>query len=127
MTRTTKHKNVAALEVTFWTFAPSRLRSAITPSGYRHTLAEETESLNLMLADVQKKLDAGTVAPEKLDPSLQNLMMLKKDGMIECSILLSASDAGIRYDYPDYRKEHRDLLADYLDRYVLAMTSTSNH
>lgn len=99
----------------------------ITPSGYRHTLAEETECINLMLADVQKKVDAGTVAPEKLEPSLKNLMTLKKDGMIECWILLSAADAGIRYDYPDYRKQHRDLLAGYLDRYLLATISASSH
>lgn len=99
----------------------------ITPSGYRHTLAEEAECINLMLADVQKKLDAGTVAPEKLESSLKNLMTLKKEGMIECWILLSASDAGIRYDYPDYRKQHRDLLAGYLDHYILATTSTSSH
>ena len=49
-----------------------------------------------MLADVQKKLDAGTVTPEKLEPSLKNLITLEKDGMIDCWILLSASDAGIR-------------------------------
>jgi tetratricopeptide (TPR) repeat protein len=98
----------------------------ITPSGYRHTLGEEAECINLMLADLQKKLDAGTVAPEKLEPSLKNLMALKKDGMIECWILLSASDAGIRYDYPDYRKQHRDLLAGYIDRYILATSSTSS-
>ena len=99
----------------------------ITRSGYRHTLAEEVECINLMLADVQKKLDAGTVTPEKLEPSLKNLMTLKKDGMIESWILLIASDAGIRYDYPDYRKQHRDLLAGYVDRYILATTSTSGY
>jgi hypothetical protein len=67
------------------------------------------------------------VAPEKLEPSLKNLMTLKKDGMIECWILLSGSDAGIRYDYPDYRKQHRELLASYFDHYILAATSTSSH
>ena len=79
-----------------------------------------------MLADVQKKLDAGTVTPEKLEPSLKNLITLEKDGMIDCWILLSAADAGIRYDYPDYRKQHRDLLAGYVDHYLLATTSTSS-
>lgn len=98
----------------------------IRPTGYRHTLAEEAECIDLMLADVQKKLDAGRVSPEKLEPSLKNLMMLKKDGMIECWILLNAADAGIRYDYPDYRKQHRDLLTNYVDHYILAPTSTSS-
>ena len=98
----------------------------IHPSGYRHTLAEEAECINLMLADLEKKLDTGTVSPENLEPSLKNLMTLKKDGMIECWILLQAADAGIRYDYPDYRKEHRDLLVSYIDQYILASTSTSS-
>jgi tetratricopeptide (TPR) repeat protein len=97
----------------------------IHPTGYRHTLAEEAECINLMLADVQKKLDAGTVMPEKLEPSLKNLIALKKDGMIECWILLNAADAGIRYDYPDYRTQHRELLAAYVDHYILAPTSTA--
>ena len=39
--------------------------------------------------------------------------------MLECWIVLNGADAGIRYDYPAYRKEHRDLLVAYLDRYVL--------
>ena len=67
-----------------------------------------------------------TVTPEKLEPSLKNLMTLKQDGMVECWILLSASDPGIRNDYPDYRKQHRDLLAGYLDLYILATISPSS-
>jgi tetratricopeptide (TPR) repeat protein len=90
------------------------------PSGYYHSLAEEVESINAMLADLQKKLDAGTVTPDKLEPSLKNLLALQKSGMIECWILLNASDAGIRHDYPDYRKQHRDLLVKYIDCYNLA-------
>jgi Tetratricopeptide repeat len=91
-------------------------------NGYRHSLAEETESLNAMLADVQAKLKAGTVTEEKLEPSIKNLLRLQKDGMIECWILLNASDAGIRYDYPAYRKGHRELLVGYVDKYVLGQT-----
>jgi hypothetical protein len=53
--------------------------------------------------------------------------MLKQDGMVECWILLNAADAGIRYDYPEYRKEHRNLLVSYVDHYILAPTSTNSH
>ena len=88
-------------------------------SGYRHTLAEEADSLNLMLADVQAKLEAGTVTREKLDPSIKNLLLLQKDGMLDPWILLNGYDAGIRYDYTTYRKAHRDLLVAYVGKYVL--------
>jgi tetratricopeptide (TPR) repeat protein len=94
----------------------------LTPGGDRPTLAEEADCINQMLADVQLKLDSGTLTREKLEPSLKNLLALQKDGMIECWILLSAFDA-IHYDYPEYRKQHRDLLVAYLDRYVVPTNS----
>ena len=95
----------------------------LTPGGDRPTLAEEADCINQMLADVQRKLDSGTLTQEKLEPSLKNLLALKKDGMIECWILLSTFDA-IHYDYPEYRKQHRDLLVAYLDRYVVPANSS---
>lgn len=95
------------------------------PSGYYHSLTEEVESIDAMLTDVQKKLDAGTVTREKLEPSLKNLLDLQKAGMIESWILLNAADAGIRHDYPDYRKQHRDLLVKYIDCYNLARSPSA--
>jgi tetratricopeptide (TPR) repeat protein len=94
----------------------------LTPKGYRHSLAEETECLTAMLASVQEKLNSGVVTPEKLEPSIKALLQLQKDGMLECWILLSGSDGGIRYDYPAYRQQHRDLLVAYIDRYILNQT-----
>jgi tetratricopeptide (TPR) repeat protein len=91
----------------------------VTPKGYRHSLAEEKESIEAMLADVNARIAAGTVTPEKLEPSLKTLMQLEKDGMLQCWIVLNGSDGGIRYDYPAYRKEHRELLVAYLEKYVL--------
>jgi tetratricopeptide (TPR) repeat protein len=96
----------------------------LTPIGDRHTLAEEAACIEAMLADVQRKLDAGTVTQDKLEPSLKNLLALKKDGMIECWILLTGYDPLLRYDYPNYRKQHRDLLVAYLDRYVVSTNSS---
>jgi tetratricopeptide (TPR) repeat protein len=95
----------------------------ILPNGYRHSLAEETECLTAMLADVQQKLKSGIVTQEKLEPSLKALLQLQNGGMLESWILLSAYDAGIRYDYPAYRKQHRDLLLAYIDRYILGHTN----
>jgi tetratricopeptide (TPR) repeat protein len=94
----------------------------LTPSGYRHSLKEEADSLSAMLLDVQQKLSAGTVTREKLEPSLKALLQLQKDGMLECWVVLNGADVGIRYDYPAYRKDHRDLLVAYIDRYIAGQT-----
>jgi hypothetical protein len=94
----------------------------LTPKGYRHSLAEETECLTAMLASVQEKLNSGVVTAGKLEPSIKSLLQLQKDGMLECWILLGGSDGGIRYDYPGYRQQHRELLVAYIDRYILNQT-----
>jgi tetratricopeptide (TPR) repeat protein len=96
----------------------------LTPKGYRHSLAEEIECLTAMLASVQQKLKSGVVTPEKLEPSLRLLLQLQKDGMLECWILFGGSDGGIRYDYPAYRQQHRELLVAYVDRYILNQPAT---
>jgi tetratricopeptide (TPR) repeat protein len=91
----------------------------IHPSGYRHSLAEETECLRATLADLKANIAAGTVDQDNLDPSLKTLQQLDKDNMLECWILLNAADIGIRADYPDYRKAHRDQLIAYIDKYIV--------
>jgi tetratricopeptide (TPR) repeat protein len=91
----------------------------IHPSGYRHSLAEESESLTAMLSDVQAKLKAGTVMVDKLDPSIKNLLQLQNAGMIDCWVIMNAADTGIRADYPAYRKDHRELLLTFIDRYMV--------
>jgi tetratricopeptide (TPR) repeat protein len=96
----------------------------LTPKGYRHSLAEETECLTAMLASVEEKLNIGVVTPEKLEPSIKMLLQLQKDGMLECWILFGGSDGGIRYDYPGYRQGHRELLVAYVDRYILNQSAT---
>jgi tetratricopeptide (TPR) repeat protein len=93
---------------------------SLSPSGYVHTLAEEMDALTALLADVTAKLAAGTVTPEKLDPGLKLLLQIQKDNMLECMVLLNASDLGIRHDYPKYRATHRDQLIAYVERYLLA-------
>jgi tetratricopeptide (TPR) repeat protein len=82
---------------------------------YRHTLKEEDSALSLVVT-VNKELK---VKPEKLDESLRNLVELNDAGMLDCWILISGSDDGIGQDYDAYRKEHRQLLHDYLDRFVV--------
>jgi tetratricopeptide (TPR) repeat protein len=82
---------------------------------YRHTLQEEDHALDMVLTSLKEQ----KVKPEKLDESLRTLLDLNNAGMLDCWILLSAPDQGIAQDYDAYRKEHRQLLHDYLAKYVI--------
>jgi tetratricopeptide (TPR) repeat protein len=87
-----------------------------TEKTYRHSLAEEAESLRLVLTVLQ---ETKTSTRDLDDESVRDLVELGKDGMIEPYILLSASDSGIQVDYPAYRASHRDQLHAYLEKYVV--------
>ncbi len=87
---------------------------------YRHSLKEESSALS-SVATIARELK---VKPEKYDESLRNLVMLHDAGVLECWILISAADNGIAQDYDAYRKEHRQLLHDYLDKYVVHAPTT---
>jgi tetratricopeptide (TPR) repeat protein len=82
---------------------------------YRHSLAEEAESLRSVISVVKEQ----KIADDKLDPTLKSLIALDKDGMLECWILLSHADQGIAQDYAAYRATHRELLHEYMDKYVV--------
>jgi hypothetical protein len=82
---------------------------------YRHTLKEEAAALTLVATSLEEK----KISPDKLDESLRNLVALNQAGMLDCWILISAPDQGIAQDYDAYRKEHRKLLHDYLEKFVV--------
>ncbi len=82
---------------------------------YRHTLKEEDAALGVVASTVQEK----KAKVEKLDESLRNLVELQKAGMLDCWILINGADEGVAKDYSAYRKEHRQLLRDYLARFVV--------
>jgi hypothetical protein len=50
---------------------------------------------------------------------LRNLVELNNAGMLDCWILINGADQGIAQDYDAYRHEHRQLLHDYLERFVV--------
>jgi len=91
---------------------------AFTPTGYVHTLNEEMDALNAMLADVKQKLAAGTVTEAKLDPGIKDMLTLQRLGYLEPFVVLNFHDAGLRHGYPAYRAQHRELLVKYLDNVV---------
>jgi tetratricopeptide (TPR) repeat protein len=82
---------------------------------YRHSLAEETETLQSVIAVVKEQ----KIPEDKLDATLKSLIALDKDGMLECWILLNHADEGIAQDYAAYREKHRELLHAYMDKYVV--------
>lgn len=81
---------------------------------YRHTLKEEDTALSTVVTFVKEK----KLEPATLDESLRNLVELSDAGMLDCWILINGADEGIQQDYDAYRKGHRQLLRDYLDRFV---------
>jgi tetratricopeptide (TPR) repeat protein len=97
----------------------SDANAVVTPSGYRHTIAEEHAALRAMLADVGTKLQSGALTEANLDPSIRNIRTLEAANVLGAWIAISAEDAGIRSDYPDYRAHHRKHLVDYVNTYLI--------
>ena len=82
---------------------------------YRHSLKEEAAALRGALEAVEnQKLD-----PKNVEPSLQILRKLNKEGLLEAFILLALPDAGIATDFPAYRKTNVENLRRYVNQYVL--------
>lgn len=93
--------------------------AVVTPNGYEHTIAEEHAALRAMLADINGRLKTGELQEADLDPSIRNLRSLEKADMLGAWIAISAADAGIRADYPQYRAHHRKHLVDYVNGYLI--------
>jgi hypothetical protein len=82
---------------------------------YRHSLKEESAALSGVAEGIKNQ----EVKKADLDESLRNLVDLNDAGMLDCWILISGADRGIAQDYDAYRNAHRQLLHDYLDRFVV--------
>lgn len=94
-------------------------------TGYRHTLAEESEALNAAVATAEKLKDAKRTAElAAKDPGLLLLLKLHAAGLLQAYILFSLGDAGIAKDYSAYREGHRDKLEEYMDKFVVPPTPT---
>jgi tetratricopeptide (TPR) repeat protein len=82
---------------------------------YRHSLAEEVDSLKMVTALVRER----KVPEAQQSPTIRSLMALDKDNMLECWILLDNPDQGTAQDFVAYRAAHRDLLRAYVEKYDL--------
>lgn len=83
---------------------------------YRHSLKEEAEALRaaIKIVDEKKVKD-----PKSLDPSLQTIIRLEKEGLLEAFILLAIPDEGIAKDFVSYRRTNVENLRRYVKLYVL--------
>jgi tetratricopeptide (TPR) repeat protein len=82
---------------------------------YRHSLKEEAAALRAVVEALPKKeKDA-----KKLDTSLQNLVKLEHEGLLEAYVLLAMPDEGISRDFAAYRKGNVDKLRRYVVEYLL--------
>jgi tetratricopeptide (TPR) repeat protein len=82
---------------------------------YRHSLKEEDAALTGVVTVLKER----KVNLDNLDESLRNLVELSNAGMLDCWILINGADQGIAQDYDAYRQQHRQLLHDYLSRFVV--------
>ncbi|HLM24096.1 MAG TPA: tetratricopeptide repeat protein [Pyrinomonadaceae bacterium] len=83
---------------------------------YRHSLKEEAAALRAALKalDEQKNVKAANI-----DPSLQVIRKLDKEGLLEAFILLALPDEGIASDFKAYRTTNIENLRRYVKQYVL--------
>lgn len=83
---------------------------------YRHSLKEEAAALRMAIRVLdEKKIND----PKKIDRSLQLIMKLDKEGLLEAYILLALPDEGIAQDFVAYRRANVENLRRYVKQYVL--------
>lgn len=83
---------------------------------YRHTLKEEATALRAAIRALDEKKVKN---PRSVDQSLQTLIKLDKEGLLEAFILLALPDEGIAKDFVAYRRANVENLRRYVKLYVL--------
>jgi tetratricopeptide (TPR) repeat protein len=78
---------------------------------YRHSLKEEAAALRMVAEAAAKDLKSGKV--KTLEVSLDNLVRMNDNGLLESYILFAHPDQGIALDYAAYRKANREKLRRY--------------
>lgn len=83
---------------------------------YRHSLKEEADALSAVARGIAEAREKNEIAA--LHPSLEPLLKLHNDGLIEAYVVLARADQGIVRDYAAYAGRHREKLRKYLSHYV---------
>ena len=94
---------------------------------YRHSLPEESEALEAE-ASALKSLKANAKSRQLIetDTGLVLLLKLSKAGLVDPYVLFSLGDKGIARDYAAYRAAHRELLEDYMEKFVVPPVDTNS-
>ena len=87
-------------------------------SSYRHSLKEEAEALDAMVAVLAPEA-ASEKKAQNLDPALLALIRVDHEGLLDPFVLLNRADPQIAQDYPAYRAANREKLYRYMDEFVL--------
>lgn len=85
-------------------------------SAYRHTAREEAEALHALAAALRKQPELPAEDP------LAALLRIDKARLLEACVYISRADREIAVDYPAYREAHRDLVRNYLDKFVVPLS-----
>jgi tetratricopeptide (TPR) repeat protein len=80
---------------------------------YRRSLAEEADRLRSVVSM------AKSLKPKKLNPQIEMIEKLDKDGVLEAFILMSYSNADIHRDHRAYLAANRDKMRLYVTKYVI--------
>lgn len=91
---------------------------------YRHSLEEERGALGLVASTVDARMKKGEI--KSLHPSLQPLLKLHQDGLLEAYILLARADEGIAKDYAAYKEKNAAKLRKYLEEWVAPLPAPNN-
>jgi len=83
---------------------------------YRHSLKEEADAMRAALQVLSEQKGGNA---NKIDPSLEVIKKLDKEGLLEAYILLALPDEGIANDFPAYRKSNIENLRRYVNLYVM--------
>jgi tetratricopeptide (TPR) repeat protein len=78
---------------------------------YRHSLKEEAAALRMVAEAAAKDLKSGKI--KTLEVSLESLVRMNDNGLLEPYILFARPDQGIALDYAAYRKANREKLRRY--------------
>lgn len=80
---------------------------------YRHSLAEEADALRSVVSM------AKTLKAKSLNPQIDMIDKMDKDGVLEAFVLMAIPDEGIARDHASYLRQNREKLRKYVVNYVI--------
>lgn len=86
---------------------------------YRRSLAEEFDAMKSTVSLLKERMSKSDNPVKKLNSDLATLVKLYDEGLLESYILLAMKDNGIAQDQPNYLKQNREKMRQYVIKYVV--------